>query len=238
MAVVLSFLSLLSLGPWLHIEGHQTFLALPWRALQFMPITKNILPARLSLFVIACVALMLAVELQALLRAGRRRAWLGGAAITIALLPLVPQIPLGAATVPVPSFFTTSAAHVLRPGSVVLVAPYPRAAHAIAMEWQAEAGLRFRMPGGYVLLPGPNGRVFNPPDTPLTAQLTALEFGRTTPDRAAAAPGVLPALAALHPESVVLGPCRHRPALLAFLTRILGSQPRDVGGVQLWTLRR
>jgi hypothetical protein len=126
--------------------------------------------------------------------------------------------------------------HALRTDSTVLVVPFPYAEHAVAMEWQAEAGLRFRMPGGYVLLPSPRGRVFNPTPTPFTIQLAALERGRTTVAKAMAVHGVQQDYRRIHPAAVVLGPCPHRAALMEFISTIVGRSPKNVGGVQLWDL--
>ena len=154
----------------------------------------------------------------------------------MALLPLVPAVPLTAGVVPVPSFFTSSAVHVLRPNSTVLVVPFPYAEHAVAMEWQAEAGLRYRMVGGYVLLPSPHGRMFNPAPTPLTIQVASLERGQITVAKALAAHDVQQDYRRLDPAAVVLGPCRHRAELMEFISAIVGRSPRAVGGVQLWDL--
>jgi hypothetical protein len=228
--------SLLSLGPWLHIRGRNTGIDLPWRVVQYLPILKNVLPARLSLYVMGCVALVVAAELEAGRRDWRIPRWSGRAAVVVALLPLLPAVPFASGFVPVPSFFTTNAVHVLQPNSTVLVVPFPYAQHAVAMEWQAEAGLRYRMPGGYVLLPTPQGRAFNPPWTPLTRQLANLERGQSTAAQALATPGVRDAYRQMHPSAVVLGPCQHRAALMEFISNIVGHPPTTVGGVQLWKL--
>jgi hypothetical protein len=228
--------SLLSLGPWLHVRGRNTGIDLPWRLVQYLPVLKNVLPSRLSLYVLGCVALVVAVELEAVRKSATLPRWSSRAAVAVALLPLVPAVPLTAGAVSVPSFFTSSAVHVLRPNSTVLVVPFPYAQHAVAMEWQAEAGLRYRMPGGYVLLPSPRGRVFNPAPTPLTAQLAALEGGRTTVAKALAAYDVQQDYRRLDPAAVVLGPCLHRTELMEFISSIVGRSPRNVGGVQLWDL--
>ena len=226
--------SVLSLGPWLHVRGRNTGIKLPWRLVQYLPVLKNVLPSRLSLYVLGCVALVVAVELDAIRRADALPRWTSRAVLAVALIPLVPAVPLVTGSVPVPRFFTSSAVHVLRQNSTVLVVPFPYAEHAVAMEWQAEAGLRYRMPGGYVLLPGPQGRVFNPTPTPFTIQLAALERGRITVAKAMAAPDVRQDYRRLDPAAVVLGPCAHRTALMEFISTIVGRSPRTVGGVQLW----
>lgn len=228
--------SVLSLGPWLHIYGRNTGIKLPWRLVQYLPVLKNVLPSRLSLYVLGCVALVVAVELNAVRRANPVPRWTSRAAVAVALIPLVPAVPLAAGAVPVPGFFTSSAVHALRPDSTVLVVPFPYAEHAVAMEWQAEAGLRFRMPGGYVLLPSPQGRVFNPRPTPFTIQLAALERGQITVAKAMAARDVRQDYRRLDPAAVVLGPCPHRTALMEFISTIVGRSPKTVGGVQLWDL--
>lgn len=75
------------------------------------------------------------------------------AIVVVALLPLFPSHPIGSAPVDVPSYFTTAAVDDLIPGSNVLVYPYPYEQDDYSMLWQAEAGFRFDLLGGYVLTP-------------------------------------------------------------------------------------
>ena len=52
-----------------------------------------------------------------------------------------------------PAFFTGPAVRTLPRDSVVLVLPWAYRRTALAMTWQAEAGLWYRMPGGYFIGP-------------------------------------------------------------------------------------
>ena len=52
-----------------------------------------------------------------------------------------------------PSFFTGPAVRALPRDSVALVLPWPYRRTSLAMTWQAEAGLWYRMPGGYFIGP-------------------------------------------------------------------------------------
>jgi hypothetical protein len=75
----------------------------------------------------------------------RRLAAVGVAAA--ALAPLLPARPVPAERVQTPPFFTGGAVRQLPEGRVALVLPYANPGVSVAMTWQAEAGMRFRMPG-------------------------------------------------------------------------------------------
>ncbi len=136
-----------------------------------------------------------------------------------------------------PQFFTTSAVATLPRDEVALVVPFPQKGRANrAMLWQTEAGMWFKMPGGYFVGPGPDGAVLReaPPST------TSLTLGHI--QRGGRPPDLTPALrrrmaddfARWRVRSVVLGPMPHRRAMTGFLTDLLGRAPERTAGVELW----
>ncbi len=159
--------------------GKTTGFPLPERLLGSIGVLANMIPARYSLYVDLFAALLLGLALCHLhdgladhrLRTGgvdrflfsrsdeRRRNWLWPRVVplavgVVALLPLLPAVPFaGVAPVRVPTYFTTPAVTRIPAGSVAVVFPYPSPATPQPQLWQAEAGLRFRMPGGYYLVP-------------------------------------------------------------------------------------
>ena len=162
-----------------------------------------------------------------------QRTGLAVAVGVIALLPLVPAWPYPSeGPVGVPRYFTTAAVDAIRPGSVALVYPVPVNTNASAMLWQAEAGMRFKMVGGYFVVPGPNGsQYFTPSRT--QAVLTALSNGQD-PGRSPALLAALRAqLRSWHVQSVVAQPVGADP--VGFLTWLVGRPPdSSQGGMAAW----
>jgi hypothetical protein len=225
-----------SLGPHLHVRGRNTGVILPWRLMQNLPVTEQILPSRLSEFVLLLLAVALAWWLDRCLRAGvaARLLSLGVTGLVLAFLWPVPTAP--SAVLATPRFFTSSAVHVLPAGAPVLVVPYPWSGQAGAMTWQARSGYRFRLVGGYFTGEEQDGhRLFNAPPEALNLTLIALVQGKVGPaDVSARLPAARAELARLGVRAVVLGPCAHRGAVRAALIELLGRPPAPVADVEIW----
>ena len=164
-----------------------------------------------------------------------RAGWLAAVAAAVALV--IPSPSYGSFSIPTPSIFTdASRADVVPPG-VVYVAPFPRdsGANIAPMLWQAEARMRFAMPGGYVLVPDAAGRLRSTarPVDALSAVVLGLQVGQVAPPRPAWA-ALRAQLIADHATAVLVGPMEHEDAVRGFFTALLGSPPRHVGGVWLW----
>ena len=154
---------------------------LPERVFTKLPLLKNTIPVRYSLYVELFAALLLGVVLDAVhdaIKSGRtrrphaRRRGVGmaisaGVAAVgvpcllaiVVLAPVAPNIPLTAAIGPVdtPAYFTTAAVSRLPLHSTAVVYPYATSNAPNAQMWQAVASMQFRMPGGYFLVPEPPG---------------------------------------------------------------------------------
>jgi hypothetical protein len=231
-------LLLLSLGPSLHVGGHDTGVPLPWRAIQALPLLGEMLPSRLAQHVDLAVAVLLAVFVQRAVVAApssvRRLPRIGLAAAGVLLLPLFPY-PTTAATVP--AFFSGSGVSRIPQGSTALVVPY---AHdpwsSQAMLWQAAAGMRFGMPEGYFIGPGDGDRAYpGPRPTELGDDLAAVAAGMGRPTLDAATRSRLrDQLSAWAVTTVIVGPMAHEDDAVAFVSDVLGRAPESTGGVQVW----
>lgn len=162
----------LALGPRLTVDGHDTGIRMPFTVLRHLPLVQDILSLRFSLFVQLFAAMALAVGLDrlwwwALERQRRSRSavlshrwpWATGTAAVaaVALLPLVPQLPIAAATTDVPAVSVGTGPHQIPPSSVLLSYPYPVDPAVQAMLLQALDGNRFSIVGGYVVVRSPSG---------------------------------------------------------------------------------
>lgn len=248
-------LALLSLGPTIHVAGMVTpipslilglgFLALrrqvravpvvlvfsgTWAALAIAPVLSDILPERLMVLVFLLVAVLAAAFLEAMRWRPLRQGLARGLPVGAALLFLVPALPLAATSFAVPPFFKTDTR--LAPGRVALVAPYAYAWDDVAMVWQSQSGMRFRMPEGYGTLPGPS---LNPPPTALGDLMIAIDQG--APYASMSGPQrvrLLEDLRRWNVDAVIVGPMDHQGAMVAMFTDLLGRPPEVVDGVDRW----
>jgi len=226
----------LSLGPFLHVAGHNLYIPLPEAVVAGLPVLTNLLPTRISLFVFLFAGLLLARLLDLHAAPPQRRVARAGLALACLGL-LVPALPLHTARLVQPSFFSDSAQTArLAAAQVVLVAPYPGPAHPDAMVWQADADVAFAMPGGYVLVPGRDGKPANSGRPTLIG--TALDriaagksVGALTPALRAR---VLREVNALGVHAVVVGPMPHRSTAVDWLSALLGAPPEVRDGVAVW----
>jgi hypothetical protein len=234
---LMALAALLSLGPTLLVGGRDTGIPLPWAFFEDLPLLPSLIPARLAQLTALFGGLLLAVFLQAIWREG---GWRRPAAVAVALAVLLPLWPSGtvpAEKVATPAFFTGPGVRGLPRDGVALVLPWPYRRIATPMTWQAEAGLWFRMPGGYFI--GPRGDSQQPrfDAVPSPASVTfARIFAGVPPPRLTG-----PRRRALARDfvrwrvgSVVVGPMPNQAALVGFLTDLLGDKPQAVDGVYLW----
>uniref|UniRef100_UPI0020240E41 hypothetical protein n=1 Tax=Frankia sp. CiP1_Cm_nod2 TaxID=2897161 RepID=UPI0020240E41 len=227
--------AVLSLGPHLHVGGHNTGIPLPWRVLELGPVLHNALPSRLSLYVALAAGIMIAIWLDQA-RPPRIRAITVGVSVA-ALVPLVPASLL-AFSPATPAFFTgPRVSNALPEGSTALVVPYPYPQQNVAMLWQAQAGFRFAIPGCYCTVPDRNGRSsFHPEPDPLNSALIDVAAGTITADDALRRPGLRATFDRFDLDAIILGPSDHHDELVKLLTGLAGGPGRHVDGVDLWPL--
>ncbi|MDA8034540.1 MAG: hypothetical protein M0T71_10280 [Actinomycetota bacterium] len=255
---------LLSLGPRLLVDGHDTGIPLPFSLLVHLPLLGSVLPARLSLYQDAFVALLVAVgvdELVALHRSRaarastrRRRPATAGlvAAGLVAAAPLVPSWPDATMPAGIPALFTSvtlqpALGRAIPAGTTVLTYPFAVSPYDQPMLWQAAAGDRFRLVGGYAITPARGGAptAFPPALQPLAVQ-AALGYEAlgpsgylesTAPDLGALTGSARAYLRHNHVGAVVVDPALgNNGALVArWFAQVLGSPGTPLGGVLVWS---
>ena len=234
-------MAVLSLGPTLHVMGRDTGVILPAAVFTRLPFLMNLLPARLSLFTDFGIA-VLSAQAISLARSLKRPVLRGAAvgAVALAAATWMPTIQYQVWSPPVPAFFLNRADTSMLPrGGIVLVVPFPRdhVGNAYPMVWQADAGMRFRMPGGYMFLPAPGGGLATTGgvENPLSAILDDIDYGTATPPLTPALGNLLRTwLAAYQAQAVLVGPMPHRGKAVKLIEDVLGRPPIRVGGVELW----
>lgn len=226
----------LSLGPHLHVGGVDTHLRLPWLVIDRLPVLNNALPARLTLFGDAGVAVAIAVFLDRIV-AERALARAGGLVLAgAALVSLLPSWPAATFTPPVPAYFRGGGVRDLPEGSVALVVPFADQAFPEPGVWQSEADMRFRMPEGYFIGATDTGEpTVGAEPSGLSEQLVRIQEQGTRGELGAADRAALQRdLEARRVDTVILGPMPHQDLALEFLTWLLGTTPAERDGVYVW----
>ncbi|HEY8675722.1 MAG TPA: hypothetical protein VIO13_07110 [Candidatus Dormibacteraeota bacterium] len=228
---------LISLGSTLHVGGVDTRVPLPGVILAHLPILDNLLPARFAVYVALFTALLFGLFIDQL-PAGRRGTRVLLVSGMLVAAAFVPPLPFPTRAVVTPAYFTATPSPI-PPGSALLVVPFSHDFYSTqAMLWQAQAGMSFSMPEGYIINREPSGVAGQgPPPSVTSSTLQAVASGAVTnaPLAAAVRRQILTELQRWHIAEVVLGPMdQHAADMRALLVNLLGSQPRDDDGVAVW----
>ena len=228
---------LLSLGGHLHVAGVVTWIPLPWLLFEHLPLLGKAVPSRLTVFLVAGVACLLAAGWDRVME--RFSVWTRALILVVAVLPLLPSSGLlaGLAGFPMytPRVLSSTAVRTLPADASVLTIPITtRDNHGLAMYWQAEAGFRYSQPFGYLLRPGPEGVLTdNLSPSPLANLATALSSGDARPVGVSSA-AIRLQLRQLGIRALVLMPSGQFAAQEAELRAILRRSPEMVDGAAVW----
>jgi len=255
-----ALIAILSMGVTIHLDGRATFMPvfalglvfpllqrylpgrlmlfltfLGWLALAKLPVLSNILPSRLTVYFYLLAGLLIAVWLNDLRTWQTGARWTGWLVTAASLVLLVPALPYPSSPNAVPAFFSSPAVSQIPPGSVALVIPYSAAADSRAMVWQAESGMRFRMPEGYAFIPDtPAGARLSPPPSATQDELIAVAAGLAGPLTDDRRRQILSELKSWKVQTVIVGPMVNEQAEVDLFTALLGRAPEMVDDVYVW----
>ncbi len=244
----------LSLGSPLSVDGHSTGIPLPEGVLGRLPLVDQTVPSRITLLCWLFVAVVVALGIDALRaspttdhdRVGRPVQWavLGGVGV-LAVASLLPRWPNPTVPTDVPGYFTSAAVERIPPGTVAVTYPYGAPLHAEPMVWQAVAGMRFSLVGGYTLVPDGHGGTSLFPSLlrPLAVEQFLLEQDGGVPfyvsppiaDDAGLVDGVRRFVRRYGVGVVLVDPSvAHAGTVERLITRALGRPPVSEGGIDAW----
>jgi hypothetical protein len=226
----------LSFGSTLHVGGTDTHIPLPGAVLAHLPIVDNLLAARFALYVALCTALLFGIFVDGL-PAGRRGLRVTVISAVLVALTFVPPLPFPSRAVVTPAYFTASPSPITTAGAVLVVPLSHDFYSTQAMLWQAESGMAFSMPEGYIINRQPSGAAGQgPPPSVTSATLSGIAAGTMgaglTPRLRNT---ILAELRGWDITTVVLGPMDSRSdTMRAFLSDLLGGPPALRDGVAVW----
>jgi hypothetical protein len=237
-AITLLCAMVLALGGRLTLHGAATRIPLPWLIPEHLPIIGSLLPVRLMVAGYLALAVIVAIFVERVLEEpiGRRAG--GLAIVAVALVPLIPTLPIASAQLTIPAFFTDGAAQRLPSTGSVLMTPYGKFFPDYPPElWEAVSGMAFKSQLGIVYTPGPGGHLVGPEMDPLGQELNAVgDLG--TPAPATLSAGVratyLADMRAQDVTTVIVGPSEGAAQVTRLMTELLGRPGISTGGVTVW----
>jgi hypothetical protein len=160
--------------------------------------------------------------------------------LVLALIPLAPRWPSRSYPAVLPKYFSTSSFAQVPQGSVALTYPYPDYPNLSGMLWQAGTSMRFRIIGGYALVPGvdrqPIFRLFPPFLPSIPSTLVDDYLGNSSAAAAEANPAQMRAFLAHYGVQTVFSEKEgaNPNAANALFTAALGSPSAKVGRMDVW----
>jgi hypothetical protein len=219
---------------------------LPWHWLQGLPGLAQVLPWRFSILADGAAAAVLAFSLDraraAVSRAEGSPRWRRGILTGVALLAVLPLVPLPYQSQAVPQapagWQATASRLQLPPGAPVLILPFPSSSYSQAMRWQADTGWPQSMIGGYFLGPNAAGQaVFyfsnHNEQTEAAHYLNSLWTGRN-PRSSPSIKEIRAVFRYWRPAAIVV--VAPRPPIVRVLTQLFGRPASHVGEVLSWRL--
>jgi hypothetical protein len=236
-AVTLACAMVLSLGAHLWIQGAATGIRLPWLVATKLPMLNSLLPVRLMVAGYLALAVIVAIFLDSVLEASGRRRIAGLAVVVVALIPLIPTLPIQSSRLDIPAFFTDGSAQRLPTTGSVLMTPYGDQLRDYPPElWEAVSDLAFKSQDGIIYAPG-TIHPLSPVTDALGEELSAIG------DQGERAPAALPAstretylgdLRAHAVTTVIVGPAPGSLQVEQLMTELLGRSGTSTGGVTVW----
>jgi hypothetical protein len=241
-AVACAALELFSLGSTQVIRGVTVPPPLlPWYWLEHLPVLNQVLPDRLSILADGLAAAVLAFTLDLALAGVPERArwWRRAAPVTIAVLAVVPLIPLPMHTTQVagvPAGWQTVFARLhLARDAPVLVVPTASGQAPQALRWYAETAEPGSMSGGYFIGPDQTGRGRMYGGSQAKAAATAIDAMWLDPAHGQGlSPSQLRSYLAQWQPAAVVAVTRQASRLGRLLTAVLGPPEFAAGRVLGW----
>ncbi len=234
-AVTFALLEIFSLGGQTIKAGGLRYpgVLLPWHYLQNLPVLNQMLANRFSILADGAAAAVLALSLD-LTRAAVRNDWRRWAAAAVAILAVLPLVPLpfqAGRLEPVPAGWTAALARLrLTSADSVLVVP----SSPEMMDWQADTNVPGSLVGGRCIAPNPAGKAEScrSGESATSTYLNDLWTGRRGL-RAPSKAEVMANLATMRPAAIVVVTSRGSRLERASI-RLFGAPTVQIGTVLGW----
>ncbi len=229
--------ALLSLGPYLHVNGHITKIPLPWILFESLPLLEHLLPSRFALYVFLFAGIMIAVFISNMNRQPGIRKFTAYGFFALGLffiIPVFPALPYPVQKPYIPAFFKNSYIQQYIPeNSNVFVVPVSEGAEGTAMLWQIYSDMWFKMPDGYAI----NRYGFGPMPSLFIKTVDSIQKNGVSPQIDSGTKAEIYGYLKYYDiRYIVVGPTKNEQNIVSFFTAILGKGYTMTHGVYIWTV--
>lgn len=233
----------LSLGREFRIPLTDITLPGPWELLADKPLFEAVIESRVAMICAPALGMLLALAVDRLLTARPPHTrYVGLLGVGLALLPLVPAPLRAVDRVDVPAFIADGTwTSYVREGESLVPVPLPDPGDAEALHWQTEAGLGFKLAGGYFNGPYGDERIgIYGAEPRFTSNLLrdVRNSGEVPPAAESWREQVRADLAYWRAGVLVLAPQPNDGALRETVQKLVGDPGRWVDGVWVWDLHQ
>ncbi|MFI7408625.1 glycosyltransferase [Streptomyces sp. NPDC049627] len=231
----------LSLGRELRIPLTAITLPGPWQLLADRPLFEAVIESRVAMICAPALGMLVAIAVDRLPAARSLSIrYVGLLGVALALLPLVPAPLKAVDRIAVPAFIADGTwTSYVREGESLVPVPLPDPSDAEALHWQTEAGLGFKLAGGYFNGPYGDERVgIYGAEPRFTSNLLrdVRNSGRVPPVDDSWREQARADLAYWRAGVLVLAPQPNDGALRETVQKLVGTPGRWVDGVWVWDL--
>jgi hypothetical protein len=157
LGITTAVLVVLSLGPWLSVNGASLPVPLPDIVLQHLPLIADMVPLRWSFYAVTCAILTVAIVMARQPSGRLRLVMVGLAALT--MVSWLPSLPRPLMPVPVPGALPGAVEARIPTGTTVLFVPCASDSAPAGMYYQAIGGFRWSLVAGYAYYQSAGSRV-------------------------------------------------------------------------------
>jgi hypothetical protein len=232
----------LAIGWSVRVAGHDTGIDGPAQLMAQLPVLQNIVTVRFSLYVVLFVSLLAGAAWDSARAAAPGVQHWTTALVALSVVAVLPQQPHRFTRFTDPAAFTSGR---LLPGvpdgATVAMLPWPNAADASAMRWQAVGGFHYKLMGMWGVVAGAHGEGNYGAPTPqlnTVARQLALTSQPPPPPGGEVEQRVMADLADLRTkaQALVVGPVGDSARVARYLTGLLQELPTVTGGVYVFRL--
>jgi len=237
LAYITLITAILSLGPYLHVNGHITKIPLPWSLFGSLPLLEHLLPNRFAMYVTLFSGIIISLFIAGVGAQPRIRKFIAYAFFALGLVFIVPVFPASPYPLQkpsIPAFFHNSVfKNYIQKSSNVFIVPISQGAEGTAMLWQTYSDMWFKMPEGFAI----NQYGFGPmPSLFINIIESIQKQGKSPPIDSGITAEMYGYLRYNNIQYVIVGPTRNEQVIVSFLSHILGKEPVLADDVYLWKL--
>lgn len=228
---------LLSLGPYLHVNGYVSKMPMPWFLFGFLPLLKHLLPNRFAVYVFLFSGIIIAIFISKVSKQEKILKFTAYLFFTLGLFCIIPVYlvsPYPVQKPSIPAFFRNSIIkNYIQKNSNVFIVPISQGAEGTTMLWQIYSDMWFKIPEGFAI----NRYGFGPMPSLFIKTVDSIQRNGVSPQIDFGTKAEIYGYLKYYDiRYIIVGPTKNEQKIVSFIASVLGKEPAMKHGVYLWTV--